>query len=188
MKKLIALMMVIFSFSAMALDVGFDSGNNLNSVELSGSVRVFCTDSRGTDTRFAMCYSNILSPNEYARIVVTNGTVDADKVSVVAYHADGSSRSKSAGFDSVKGESTKRFNLWISTVFQRPLLDGGENRVVYTFTKNGAVVLEGEFTANVNEGQARECPYGTIYSSRGDDCKTGAFVCDEYFRKYNYCR
>lgn len=186
--KFIVLILSLFSFSnAFSIDVGLDVGSELNSINLNGSAMVYCSGT-STTSRFVSCYSSSLDAGVYSRLVVTNGTIDADSVKIVSFHEDGSKRKKSSNFDAASGLSTKRFNLWISTVLQRPLLEYGMNTIIYQFYKGSEMVLEGEFDVHVNQGDRRSCPYGTIFSTRSSDCEGGSMICDEYFRKYNYCR
>ena len=104
--------------------------------------------------------------------------------------SNGTTREKAKGWDSAKGRSTDTFNLWISTLLQRPLLDYGANAVHYSLTKDGKPVREGSFTANVRRGEARSCRYRRHYTSHNmSDCRAGSTtLCDRYFRDENYCR
>lgn len=188
MKLIFTVLLSLFSFQLFALDVGLETGSTMNTLNLSGSLMLYCNDSSGSGSRYVNCSSSRLLPAEFSRLKVTGGRIDASKVELTAHHQDGSMRQKSSRFNSNRGESTKRFNLWIGSLFQRPLLEEGENRIVYRFINNGSVVNEGEFTVTINEGESRQCPFGVLYSSRGEDCRTGSMVCGQYFRKYNYCR
>lgn len=79
-------------------------------------------------------------------------------------------------------------NLWINTLFQKPLLNYGNNDVVYAFKANNDSVIAGGFTAYVAEGDDLQCPDDSLFSSNPDDCERGNLnLCQDYFRNNNYC-
>ena len=182
--KYLSLLVLFFSINAFAYNVGFESGHEMTTVLSQGNVRVFCNGARGQTSAYLHCYSNDLTPSLRSKLMVTDGVINADKVKLTAFHADGSQRSKSSKFDSNEGKSTKSFNLWISTVFQRPLLESGLNRIVYQFMNEDEVVADGEFEVVINRGEDRNCSYGTIFSHRDSDCRAGSNICNAYFRRY----
>lgn len=166
---------------------GFDSGNHFQLSSIEGTLDVTCRDYRGVrDQQQFNCYEDSLSPTRSARFMKWP-TVDADKVTLVAYHQDGSIRERSNPFLSNEGRTKKKFNLWNSSLFQRPLLEVGVNRVTYEFEKEGKVVERGEFTATVEVLPTQHCKSGNLFSNNVQNCRSGQMICHRYFSMNNYC-
>ena len=187
-KSLAFVSLLGFSFSAHALETGFSAGNEFRDVSLVGSVSVFCNPPQGGggNASFA-CSGGTLDPVEASRFVVTPA-VDADKVKLTAHHEDGSTRSKDSAFDAKNSRSRDFFNLWIETLFQRPLLDPGKNEITYELTNKGKLVARGVFTAWVRPGKTRDCGHDSVFSSDAMDCRIGNHVCENLFIDRNYCQ
>lgn len=188
MKKFIlAVAALTMSFATLA--AGLSGGDQFSAQRIEGRLQVQCTgNSPGPTYGQAYCRSEILNPGEYSFFV--GPKIDADHVSLRATREDGSlSKTKTEEYDSVKGKSRKSFNLWISTVFQRPLLAFGKNTVKYTLTKDGATVETGTFIVNVVDGGRAVCQrFGFYYSSNSTDCSTPDVYCSRYFDENNYCQ
>lgn len=128
-----------------------------------------------------------MNTGEYDYFVGPEG-VKADAITLTATHEDGSKRTKSESYDSAKGLSNKTFNLWISTLLQRPLLNPGKNTIAYKMTLGGKVVASGEFVADVKDGGAKFCKRrGNYWSANSSDCLNPANLCYRYLRDNNYC-
>lgn len=187
MKTFVALAALILSSSLFA--VGFSAGDNFSTLDIRGRLSVSCFSTQGGSTfGSANCAMNVLSPAEYSFF---NGPqMDADSVSLQATWENGKkSKVKTEKYDGSIGKSKKSFNLWISTLLQRPLLDYGKNTVSYTLTKNGTVVDQGEFVVTVAAGETRTCQRTGFYtSSNPNDCSMAYQFCDAYFRDNNYCK
>ncbi|MFC1679630.1 hypothetical protein ACFL2T_05420 [Elusimicrobiota bacterium] len=170
-------------------DVSFETGNAFSAVILDGYISVSCSEGGRHDSASFRCREEVLDPAEFVRFVGPKG-LDADKVTLEATWENGRTRKKTKGYDSASGKSTSRFNLWIATLFQRPLLDYGKNVVRYFMKKDGDTVMEGSFTAEVRTGEERACRYRRHYfSSDLSDCRAGTTrMCDRYFRDENYCQ
>lgn len=170
-------------------EAGFATGNAFYAVMLYGRASVSCRENGQSDHASFRCGEEVLDPAEFVRFRGPKG-LDADRVYLSAAWENGKTREKNAGYDGAKGESTSRFNLWISTLLQRPLLNYGKNSIRYVLKKDEAVVREGTFTAEVKTGFRRDCRYRRHYSSSDlSDCRAGATrVCGRYFRDENYCR
>lgn len=169
--------------------VGFETGNDFSAVRLRGEITVSCSDpGRGQDISRLRCQEEILEPAEFVRLLGPAG-VDADQVALTARWESGKTRSKTGSYDGAAGRSG-RFNLWISTLLQRPLLDYGVNQLGYVLKKGGRPVSEGAFTAVVRRGEQRLCRRHRWYhSSDPSDCRAGASrMCDRYFADEDYCR
>lgn len=168
---------------------GFQTGNEFTAVIIRGRISVSCSEAGRRDSASFRCSDEVLDPAEFVRFEGPRG-VDADKVTLAATWENGKTRKKTKGYDPAAGRSTGRFNLWISTLLQRPLLDYGRNAVRYILKKDGKTVLAGDFVANVRRGKTRTCRYRRHYfSSDLDDCRSATTrMCERYFREENYCQ
>ena len=147
-------------------------------MSFEGSVTASC--SSGTRTHYCSAYN--LNPSMYTRLVADQ-SLNANKFEVTATHESGKTRKKKGKF---KGTKSKSINLWIRTLFQRPLLDFGVNKISYKLLKGKTVVDSGSFEVTVDRGERRSCRRGFIRMS-GDDCNNTTSTCNEYFRR-GYCR
>jgi hypothetical protein len=165
---------------------GFSSGAEFTSTEISGNVTVYCNGSEGFDTANYNCYGNYLSPAEFDYFV-TDGAIDATQVTIKS-KISGKTVKQSRDYNKAKARSSQRFNLWIRTITQTPLLGYGENTLKYELKKSGKVVETGEFLVNVDRAPERQCERRTMHSSDSSDCRTrSSYICDQYFRQQNYC-
>jgi len=191
MKNILAIA-VLFVTGAASAQVGFKNGNHLQAVSIDGDITVQCNGTippnSGIQTAYFHCEDDILNPVDMDYFRGPAG-VKADEVDLTATHEDGSQRSKTAGYDSSKALSTSRFNLWISTLLQRPLLDIGKNQIAYLLKSKGKVIAQGAFEAIVSDGGQKTCARsGFYFSNNPQDCTNGFAQCDLYFRENNYCQ
>ncbi|MCB0350253.1 MAG: hypothetical protein KDD38_03660 [Bdellovibrionales bacterium] len=171
--------------SSLVHATGFTTGNQFESSHIYGSVTVVCAGN--PRSRFEHCDANILDPVEFDYFQYDGGS-EATKVKLTN-KINGKAYTSTKKFNSETGKSKSRFNLWVSTVLQTPLLGYGLNKISYELTKNKKTVESGEFEVLVNRGQARRCRPRTIYSSLPSNCEIGgASVCPQYFRDENYCQ
>lgn len=172
----------LFPFMAASAAPGFEGGDHYQAHSLRGSVNVICPDRQA----FFSCQDYYLEPSMRDYFVYQNAP-QSDRVSLTAEHEDGRTRTRSEGFNN--GRSTSSFNLWISTLFQRPLLATGHNRITYQMQNNSQVVEEGEFDVFVERRPTRSCPHRTYRSSSNFDCQGGgATICARYFYESRNCR
>lgn len=178
----------IGSAQDFARETGLTIGNGLEAVQLRGTVRITCFDPKGgIESATYNCKRDTLFPAEYSRFQTSSG-VDADQVFLSARHEDGSTRDKSDNFVGQYGRSQGHFNLWVRTLFQRPLLEVGRNEITYRLAKNNVQVQSGKFTVMVKTGGALTCQRGDIQSHDVNDCRQPAYACDRYFFEFDYCR
>lgn len=181
---------LIFTFGLFAAVVSqaqsFSTGNRFTTLPIEGDLMVTCSDPNlGTRTARFNCQDLRLGPAEYEYFVGPQN--QADSVDLQATWANG----KQSALKTVKysnGKSASQVNLWISSLFQRPLLDEGLNKVTYVFKKSDTVISRGDFEVQVVSGPHKQCPSGYITSNTPSDCDNQYTVCDEYFRRYNYCQ
>ena len=168
---------------------GFSSGNEFQSTLIQGRLTAICPavqPGAPQQISYITCRATILDPAEFDYFV--GPKVDGDKVELVSTREDGSTRSKSSGYDGEVGKSDKRFNLWISTLTQRPLLADGVNKVSYKITKGNAKITSGEFIATVTRQPTATCRPRTINFPFAQDCNNQLSACDRYFDLENYCQ
>lgn len=172
---------------AHAQNVGFEKGNSLTVTPIQGQVRVICGGFNGNGTALYSCRDIVMKPGAYDHFV---GPRDAraTKVELTAFHQDGSNRSKAEDYQGARGISGEAFNLWISTLFQKPLLELGTNNVNYRLVSGNTVYAEGSFQAVVTKTAMRECPLATYQSTDVNDCNAQYSICQRYFKEYNNCQ
>jgi len=174
----------VFMTSVALADVGFSSGNKFTASPIRGHVTVTCAD--GSSVRYS-CRDNVLEPESYDYFIGPQG-VSADMIRLDSVRADGSHRQRSSSYNGKDGRSVDAFNLWISTLFQRPLLLAGVNKVTYALSNAGKAVSQGTVVVNVDQGAARECPATHYNSADAVDCQSQYTVCQRYFEQYQFCR
>lgn len=185
MKVLISLLLLLPAFGA-----GLKIGNDLTSHPVEGSIRLSCNDRGQSDFRYVDCRAEYLNPAEFSRFVLSESEkIDADKVTLYYKDHKGRKKSKSSDFNASKGESKSKFNLWIATLLQRPLLNYyGANEIEYKLEKDGKKVASGKFVVNVERQEKAYCPSASYWSSSIEDCRFPQNYCARYFRDYNYCQ
>jgi hypothetical protein len=186
-KILMTLMILTFTFSSFAFELQFERGNEMNTTQLIGNVEVSCFNSIGSNrTRtynYYRCNDLLLNGGDYGAVMVVDGSIDADWVKL---QREGSRYIKGSRFNAVTGKSKKNYNMWIHSVFQKPLLKVGENIIRYTFTKKKVVVATGSFTVYVHNDVVRQCQRSTIINY--GPCPSAYSACQEYYYRQNYCQ
>jgi hypothetical protein len=190
MKKMI----FAIGFAALPLTtyaIGFSSGQNFVASPTRGQLRVSCRTEKPGDPGFAsaVCRRITLSPAEFDFFVGPAGT-EADRVGLKATYEDGSTSAvKNQRYDGAAGKSKSRFNLWIASLTQSPLLNVGVNAISYVLVKGQKLIDRGEFTVVVEKGAPATCKnIGHFYSDNANDCRNPELLCDRYFSEENYCQ
>lgn len=184
------------SYSALvkADYVGFASGAEFHTTPIEGTVIMECEGFNGTSQAVYNCRDVILDPQSSDYFIGPKGQ-EFDRVTLTATHEDGSSRIKNSAYNSKEGRSLGSFNLWISTLFQKPLLMRGVNHIHYTVAKGSgeiqeeasSKVLSGDFQVTVKSGGARRCATTQYHSTDVNDCNSQYSVCQRYFQEFNRC-
>lgn len=164
----------------------FSSGSDFNAVPISGQVTMTCNEGGVSKTVSFQCRDMSLSPVEYDFFV--GPIMDASQVTLTVSRADGTVRVKTLDYDGRAGRSTQRFNLWVSALFQTPLLAEGANTIDYRLTKGSQAVSSGQFVTRIGRGAPLTCATANINSSTMSDCENMYSTCQRYFTQYNYCR
>lgn len=175
-----------FVSSAFAVETGFETGNTLTARLYRGQVAVRCISPGDQQTYFYSCENEDLSPAQTAKFVTSPG-VDGDHVALSSTWENGKTVKKDADFDSISGKSKRAFNLWISTLLQRPLLDYGTNKVHYVLSKDGQTQSEGDFTATVDKAPPSHCGTLMIVETFENDCRNAFIMCQRYFQENPRC-
>lgn len=176
--KTLGIMMTLFlTLSSTEANVGFSTGDEFTAQDFVGSFTLFCP--RGSQR--VTCSGYGLSPAEFDYLVFP-GNTDADEVELTRISSRGDQRSKTSKVRSGEGRSQKRFNLWIRTLFQRPLLVMGNNTIKYEFSKNGKTTDQGEFSVMVKEGPTKYCSH-VILNGTENDCNNPTPLCSTYFAR-----
>ncbi|WII72681.1 hypothetical protein QJS83_02205 [Bdellovibrio sp. 22V] len=184
----IAVLLLTFCSFAKADYVGFSRGDQFTATPIQGQVQVTCSGFNGSGSAVYTCRDLVLDPQAYD-VFLGPRDARADRVTLVASHEDGSSRTKSADYEGTRGRSGEAFNLWISTLFQKPLLENGVTSIRYTI--NGGhyaePLAEGTFRVLVKRGPARTCPNARYTSSDVSDCNSQYSICQRYFEEFHNC-
>ncbi|GEM_PF-527985 len=187
-KLLLTIFSFLISLSVQAAPIGFSHGNVMEGNFIQGQVRVYCSSSGGSSVAAFNCRDHSLQPRVYAHFL---GPVDARaaEVQLTAINENGTRRVKASEYYGAGGRSTEAFNLWISTLFQKPLLQYGRNAVEFVLKdRKGNALSSGTFEAIVNRGEKRTCPSAEYTSNDMNDCESLYSICQRYFEDFNYCR
>lgn len=181
-----ALLASLFSVHAFAVNTGFETGNEFTARLYRGQVSVSCISSNDHSIYYYNCSAEDLDPAQTANFVIAPG-VDADQVALTSTWENGKTVDKNTDFDSTTGKSKKKFNLWISTLFQRPLLDFGTNKIHYVLSKDGKTQSEGDFTATVKKAPATTCRPASLMETFAGNCQSVTVMCQRYFQEVAQC-
>jgi len=180
------LLSALISLLAHAEIAGFSDGSLFTPVHLSGDIHITCSNPNGHNSTIYRCQDSYFSPATHSKFVI-DSNIDADTVVLKAYHQDSSTTSKNGDFIPEAGQSKKAFNLWVRTVFQKPLLKIGQNIVEYSLYKKDVLVESGEFKVNTTPKTDKRCRRESYVSSDLNDCNFPSLMCARYFREQNYC-
>jgi hypothetical protein len=174
--------------SGLTFADGFSKGSQFTAFKIEGFLRVNCSDSRdysGPTSAFYNCRGYLLDPYE-EDYFVTDESIDANKVTLIAEN-NGRRVEKTEKYLSEQKRSKGTFNLWIASVFQKPLLAPGLNQITYQLKKGSAVVKTGTFEVQVDEAPTKQCEDRTMFSFDIRDCRISSIICARYFREQDYC-
>ena len=181
---------------AMADYIGFASGSEFQAIPVEGTVLMACEDAiKGKMIATYNCRDVVLDPASSDYFMGPNRT-DLVQITLTATHEDGTVRTKVAAYDGFAGRSSAPVNLWISTLFQKPLLMKGTNRIQYSFSTGRRSeehdeshgLAGGEVLVNVKNGKARHCPTTQYTSTDMNVCSAQYSICQRYFENFNECR
>lgn len=166
---------------------GFVEGDHYEISTYLGQVTLFCFGQGGNRTVFYSCAQERVFPDAFARFA-PGERVDADEVRLTAVHESGQQREQTRAFQS-RSQESRSFNLLVRTLFQRPLLGLGDNRIDYELTRRGVMVAFGEFDVRVERDPVtRQCRPLSFSTNDPNLCQNQFNACDMYFRQVGSCR
>jgi hypothetical protein len=186
LKHFFYILTLIFSFQTIA-ETGFKLGSTFNQESMTGNVTLYCRSGSQYKTVHRQCYDYRLSPSNYSSFIF-EGTTEADRVTLSVTKSNGKRVSKTYKFDNKKNESKKKFNLWISTLTQRPFLELGDNEIHYSLTKKRVELKSGSFNVLVKNSKSLNCQHRVLFSSVMNDCNYYGYACMMYFTYNNNCQ
>lgn len=178
--KLISLFSLLIGFGVTnptKAEVGFSTGDEFFTRTRVGPLTLVCP----RETRVVYCSDHILFPKNHDYLTFPQN-INAEIVKVSRVNNRGQVRTKSSRIFGSSGRSAKTFNLWVKTLFQKPLLAMGVNTLTYEFINDGNTVKQGEFTVVVNEGENQYCEH-IIMSGILGDCMNPHALCGVYFTR-----
>ena len=169
--------------ASLAWAGGFETGNKFEIQDLEGHIQVRCID--GEVSHYEKCTRETMFPAEF--VYFLGDKVSADHVELVATHSDKTTVKKKVRYSSQKGRTKERVNLWVRSLFQKPLLKRGQNSITYQWISGGKKTKGGTFTVEVvKNAHPQYCPDMVIQSSHEEDCIYPQRQCDSYFRRLKY--
>lgn len=189
---MLQVIIAVLAFSAMAQanPIGFASGSTFTATPIQGQVQVTCDGFNGTGSAVFTCRDIVLDPQAYDFFMGPQEP-SADRVELIATREDNTTRSKVTSYDGLRGRSREAFNLWISTLFQKPLLAYGKNLIQYRLYSVDVLVdtaANNQFVVNVIKGQKRVCPSARYTSTDVNDCNSQYSICQRYFEEFRNCQ
>lgn len=175
------LSLAFFVFTSFA-HAEFKSGSQFKYTNIEGTLTIQCDTQKRTIT----CRDVFLDPwpydvfvgprNPKAEKVELQATVKSDtKIVIVPYNG--------------KTGISSEINLGIYSLFQKPLLRAGENKIRYVLLGRKNEILEtNTFDVSVARGKSRVCPPKEVFTLRNSDCDHPYTLCQLYFRDQNYCK
>lgn len=177
----------VFFFLSTVQAQSFSKGNKYTATHLYGDITVSCEEpGRGRHIETFYCHEETLDPVEMDYFV-SEEAIDADEVELTSMFNNKEVK-QSKDFNSTEKKSKKVFNLWVYTLFQKPLLDYGKNTITYNYKKNGQSVKTGTFDVQVDKGPDRTCQHRFYFGTSSDCSGNGSFICSRYFDDENYCQ
>ncbi len=175
-----------FSISSYADSVGFQSGSQFWGYAIYGEVILKCTNSEVEEVVDLKCEDSTLRPNSQDFFVGPKG-IQATEVELKVVQEDQTVRVRKLSYNSATNKSTSKFNLWMNSLLQKPLLAYGSNQVEYKLIRNNTSVNSGRFFVDVKYGGALICPSEIIITNSIEDCRQPYSVCQRYFADKNFC-
>lgn len=183
--KFLSVFAIVFIPAAQAAD--FEGQTEFTHFNIEGFYRVSCFDRGRVEHVTHRCRGYLLNPFSFAYFQ-HDVEEEVDRVHLSTINKEGKRITKRSSWNAKENRSQKRINLWVETVFQRPLLEIGDNQVVYNLTRRGQTVDSGEFDVLVHDGGLRTCRDRSASSGNMNLCESYSMACSEYFRLENNCQ
>ncbi len=172
---------LLFAFLSIA-EAKFTRGDSFEYANIEGELTLTCRNK----TKVMTCRDVFMSPWPYD-VYVGPKNFNAEVVKLTSI-VGGETQTSVVNYDGKTGRSAD-VNLGVYSLFQKPLLKVGENRVQAVLLNRDGSVLDSEsFNISVTRGKSRTCDAKETYSQNPDDCEHTYSVCQQYFRAQNFCR
>lgn len=174
-------LVLILTFLSLA-EAKFTRGDDFRYVNIDGSLTITCKNRTKTVT----CRDVFMDPWPYDLFV---GPRNINAQSVELRSTVGSeSQTAIIKYDGRTGKSSE-VNLGVFSLFQKPLLKVGQNKIRFALLGKEENVLETDtFEVSVTRGKSRTCEPRQTETQNIDDCEYSYSLCQLYFRNQNYCR
>ncbi|MCB0408228.1 MAG: hypothetical protein KDD34_08495 [Bdellovibrionales bacterium] len=174
-------------YSSLTLAASFDGRTEFTHFDLQGEFSVSCMSGQERGHAIYQCRGYLMEPSSFAYFY-HDPNASVERVELSAMNKKGQKILKKSNWNSQENRTEKRINLWVETLFQKPLLELGDNKVQFVFfNKKNQIVESDEFMVRVDNGGLRECHSRSHFTSDMQMCNSGAFACDEYFYLENDC-
>jgi hypothetical protein len=179
---------MLYLTASNAQAIGFKSGNSFSTQPFRGEFYLHCDvqDPTIPVVQHVFCEDNFLSP-AMTDYFVGPENVAADKVVLEARNGRYIIR-KNSKYNTATEQSTSRFNLWILSLTQKPLLNEGQNIISYQMSKAGRAIVQGEFEVLVTSKSLLTCPVIDFFQRDPILCKNTTLLCNDYFVNQDDCK
>ena len=181
-----SLLLLLISSLAHVKASGFKIGNRIDSAKISGNLTVRCVGNGMNDIANHFCKALVVEPATHSYFIGP-AKIRANRVKIISEWENGKTIKKEKIYNSKKGRTKRRVNLFVKSLIQRPLLNIGNNIIKFEMYNNKQRVSQGQFNFKVVEGPSRRCRPRSITTSGHDFCRNAIRACDEYFYIENNC-
>lgn len=183
-KSIILFVFVLVGGQAFSAD--FEGHTEFESYDVRGTYKVTCL---GATTKFQthLCKAYGMHPFNWARFSHSPKNY-VEYVTLKSHRPDGKSVTKRLQWNEQLEQSFEEVNLWKKSMFVKPLLSHGVNKVDYSFTVKNKVVESGSFDVTVNKGNHYRCETLTETKKNSKYCDDSMEACTYYFNKQKNCQ
>ncbi len=172
---------LLFALLSIA-EAKFTRGDSFQYANIEGELTLTCKNQTKTMT----CRDVFMSPWPYD-VYVGPRNFNSEVVKFTSL-VGGEIQTSVVTYNGKTGRS-EDVNLGVYSLFQKPLLKVGENKIQAALLNRDGNILDSEFfNVSVTRGKSRACDAKETYSPNPDDCEHTYSVCQQYFRAQNYCR
>ncbi len=167
---------------ASASFAGFTRGSSFQFVDLEGELTVYC----GRFVERLTCRDTFMEPWPYDMFMGPKIS-QAKSIELRAYVGN-QAQVAVADYNGDTGRSSE-INLGVYSLFQKPLLRVGTNRIEYRLYNNrDETINQGSFNVAVSRLPSRRCQDREVHLPSAQDCSYTYTICQQYFKTMNYCR
>jgi len=182
----VTLLILFFISQSVTARVGFESGDHFFVHSVYAEVRVHCHTPSENRTIVYDCHESVLLPTE---VDFFNGPRGTRANELILLKIQDPKSKRVAEYNPQIGQSRNQINLWMRSVFQRPLLNLGANLIEFELFENRVSVGKGTFSVLVSRGSSLNCTHTGVYqSNKIEDCQYPQKFCEDFIKVNNYCR